>query len=154
MDCHWSQKVSQLIDEELSPEQAAETRIHLSECEDCHQAYDDFVQLQQELRGHDFQIDPFARERVLRKAFASHAPPFWRRKVALPVPVMALMLVAVVCLGLWLAFRRPQTPELPTVRTIPAAKTPQTFDLTRFDHGKRATIEKVKQTETLPGTMK
>jgi anti-sigma factor RsiW len=154
MECPWSQRVSQLIDEELSPNETAETRIHLSACEHCRQAYDDFVQLQRELRGHNFQMDPSARKRVLRKAFASSAPPFWKRSVMLPVPVMGLILLAVVALGLWLALRRPQTPGFPTVRMIPSQKEAETFDLTRFDHGKRATIEKVKQTETSQGTMK
>ena len=152
MDCPWSQKVSQLIDEELSPPEVAETTIHLSACEQCQQTHDDFLRLRNSLKAHDFQLAPFAKERAMSSVARSRSEPFWKRTIAVPVPVMVTMFIAIIALALWVSFRRPQTNGLYTVR-IPADKEigSRTFDLSRFDHGERATIAKVKQAENSQG---
>ena len=150
MECNFTQKVSQLIDRELSPEDEAATRMHLVACEHCQQAHDEFLRLQRELRAHEFQPDPFAKRRVLA---LSTSEPFWKRRIAVPIPLVATMLLVVFVLALWISFGRPQTSRLHTVRiaTDEEAGTRETFDLSKFDHGERATITKVRKSETSQG---
>lgn len=151
MDCNFTQKVSQLMDRELSPDEAAATRMHLAACEQCQQTHDDFLRLRNELKAHDFQLAPFAKEHAMTKVVPSRSEPLWKRRIAVPVPVMVTMLIAIIALALWLSFRRPQTNGLHTVRVPAKEPGNRTFDLSKFDHGERATIAKVKQAEISQG---
>ncbi len=152
MECSFTQEISQLIDRELSPEDAAATLIHLDTCERCQQAHDDFLRLQRGLRSHYSPYHPFAKQRLLTKA-VSPTQPFWKRRIAVPFPLVATTLVAIIVLALWIGFRGPQPTSLHPARIAAADKagTEDTFDLSRFDHGERATIAIVKKAEISQG---
>ncbi|HEX8635109.1 MAG TPA: zf-HC2 domain-containing protein [Pyrinomonadaceae bacterium] len=67
MKCDWTQKVSLLIDGELPPTEAHETASHLDLCRDCQSAREDFLLLRRELAAYPLALDPFARQRALKR---------------------------------------------------------------------------------------
>lgn len=151
MNCHLMEKVSQLIDGELSPAEAATTRAHIAVCEVCQRAQADFLRLQREIKTCDLQLEPFGTARAMRSVFGALEAPFWRKRIAIPIPVLAMLLISIVAMGLWGGLLRSQAPatQAAKVRPAPAEAKPQdTLDLSRFDHGERAAVIKVRQTET------
>lgn len=154
MNCDFTEKISQLVDNELSEGEAQSAREHLANCAACQRAHEDFLLLRSRVKAYAATPALIADRRALRQILASDSLPFWRRKVALPVPAFALLLMALVSLGLWTASWRPpastktqQTPE--RVLTAPAPPPPDSqgaFDLARFDRGGRASIYKTRRT--------
>ena len=155
MDCHLAEKISLLIDGELGEEEAKETAKHLSTCDACQRAYHDFLLLREELNSYAAAPDTLAQRRALQRILLSEKPPFWRRSVRLPVPALALLLVAVVALAALLAFVR-QAPTAPAkaetkpekvlTKPEPTPGEQDVLDLARFDRGERAAIYKVRRT--------
>ena len=154
MNCPWAEKIALLVDGELSPAEAASASAHLAGCSACRQAQEDFLLLRRELKSHELRPDAFAQQRALQKILAPTGVPVWQRRIAVPVPVMATLLVLLTALGLWLgSLRAARPPEsvsegrrltpLAAPPTAPAA--PGGFDLTRFDRGERATLYKVER---------
>jgi|SRR5947209_757748 len=154
MDCNWTEKVSQLLDEELSGDEALRVEEHLSACSVCSGAREDFLRVRREIKAYDFQLEPFANERALRDILASEKAPFWRRRIAVPVPAMATLLVLLLALGLWsasLRIRRPAAEGARVNQTTEANSQPEpggAFDLSRFDHGERAAVIKIKREQS------
>ncbi len=151
MSCPWAEKIALLVDDELTPAETASVGAHLAECSACRQAQTDFLQLRRELKDYELHPDAFAPQRALRKILATEDRPVWRRRVSVPVPVMAALLVLLTTLGLWLGSLRASRPpeatgggrRLPTLSEPPAGVAPGGFDLTRFDRGERAALYKV-----------
>ncbi|HKR58183.1 MAG TPA: zf-HC2 domain-containing protein [Pyrinomonadaceae bacterium] len=151
MDCPLMEKVSQLIDGELSSSEAATTRAHITVCEACQRAHSDFQRLQREIKASDVQLETFTTDRAMRKVLGALEVPFWRRRIAVPIPVLAMLSISIVAMGFWGGFLRSQTAGTQTAKVRPApaeAKPQDTLDLSHFDHGKRATVIKVSRTET------
>ena len=153
MNCDFTKKISQLIDNELSEEEAQLARAHLATCALCQRAHEDFLHLRGEIKAYVAAPDLIANGRVLGRILAFGKPTLWSRSVALPVPAFALLLIAFVSLGIWTAFLRqpgPTKTEKPEkVLTVPAPlpQEPQgALDLARFDKGERATLYKVRRT--------
>jgi len=148
MDCEQMERVSQLIDGELTDEEAATTSRHLAACQICSQAQADFLRLRHEIKVHDFKLEPFAKERVLRDVRASLNPPIWRRRISVPVPAIALLLIALVIIVLWSLMRFSRVPasqEVNVKRVSTDRHSQDVFDLSRFDHGDRVAIRKIKR---------
>jgi predicted anti-sigma-YlaC factor YlaD len=153
MNCDFTEKISQLIDDELSEAEAQGVRQHLASCESCQRAHEDFLSLGSAVKAYAAAPDLIAERRALRQIVASDHRPFWRRNVALPVPAFVLLLIAFVSLGLWTTFRRMPTstniqknPEKVLTAPAPLPQGSQgAFDLARFDHGERASIYKVRR---------
>ena len=151
MGCHLIEKVSQLIDGELGPAEAASTSAHINSCEACQRAQADFLRLQREIKACDVQLDTFTTTHAMRNVLNALDAPFWRKRITIPIPVMAMLLISIVAMGLWGGFLRSQTPATQTAKVRPApaeAKPQHTLDLSRFDHGERAVVIKVRQTAT------
>jgi anti-sigma factor RsiW len=154
MDCHFTEKISLLVDGELGEEDAKETAAHLSTCVACQRAHDDFLLLRREINSYASEPDTLAQRRALQWILVSEKPPFWRRSIRLPVPAFALLLAAVIALGAWLVFLRQTSHALAEAETQPRkvlwkpAPTPgkqDALDLARFDTGERAAIYKVRR---------
>ncbi|HEV7376665.1 MAG TPA: zf-HC2 domain-containing protein [Pyrinomonadaceae bacterium] len=152
MNCHFTEKISLLVDGELGEQEAKELGAHLSTCEACQRSQADFLQLRSELKAYSAAPDFVAQRRTLRRILVSENPPPWKRSVRLPVPTFALLLAAVVALGIWLVYARqsrqaPAKAETKPVKivTMPAASQ-DALDLARFDRGERAAIYKVRRT--------
>ena len=103
MNCHQLEQLSLWLDGELPPTDEASFAEHLAGCSVCSAAREEFLRLRGELRQDLPALNPFHQARVLSAIL--HAPDRspWRRRVAVPVPALAALVVAVVSFG-WLAF--------------------------------------------------
>jgi predicted anti-sigma-YlaC factor YlaD len=156
MSCDFTDKVSLLIDGELAPAEAERMRRHLTGCRVCRQVEQDFLRLRHQIGSYEFETDPIAQRQTLWKVLASQSVPLWRRKIALPAPVFALVVVAWMALGMWFVLAR-TTSSTPVgggrVGPVPASANndPGEMDLSRFDRGERAMIYKERRSETAVG---
>ncbi|MBD0372597.1 MAG: zf-HC2 domain-containing protein [Pyrinomonadaceae bacterium] len=157
MSCELTEKVSALVDEELDEREAVELRKHIFACEVCQQAEKEFLLLRREIKAYT-STEPaaYGRERLLKQILSSGRVPFWKRSVALPVPALALLLLALLSLGVWTAASRLSDKRVPAeaVReekrkvaptAAPESQAGDEIDLARFDHGGRAVIYKVRR---------
>jgi Putative zinc-finger len=154
MNCDFSEKVSLLIDRELSAPEVEQMRKHLTMCQVCQQVEQDFLGLRHQIKSYEVGADPIAQKRTLWKVLASQSVPLWRRKIPVPAPVFALVL-ALLAFGAWSIFVR-TIYQLPgqldrRISGVPADGTansePGTMDLSRFDRGERATLYKERRSE-------
>src|SRR5881396_3543664 len=104
MDCEWTEKVSALLDGELEEGEATGLREHLSACAICRQAEAEFLIMRREIKSYAIETLSATRQRTLHKILSSENVPLWRRRVALPVPALSLILLALVFLGVWTIF--------------------------------------------------
>lgn len=158
MSCELTGKVSALVDEELDEREAESLREHIGACEVCRQAQREFLLLRSAIKSYTSGEPSDARERLLKQILVSDYVPFWKRRVALPVPALALLLLAVLFTGGWWLtsrfFKRAAPPagivreEKKEAATPPAPQTGDEIDLARFDHGGRAVIYKVRREDS------
>lgn len=154
MDCKFTENISLLMDGELSSDQIPEVQAHLSSCTICQQAQADFLLLRQEIQDYQHEPDLNAQRQILRNIIGKQRVPFWRRKIALPIPALAFMVLLFVAVGLWAAYLRSSKQPQPTATIRPAetlknpAPQENTFDLSRFDKGERALIYTARRTAT------
>jgi anti-sigma factor RsiW len=154
MSCDFTERVSLLIDAELTPADTEQVRNHLSECPICQRAERDFTRLRHQIRSHEFESDPVAQRQTLWRILASQDIPLWHKKVALPAPVFAFVVVVLFALGAWLVYSRSGSTRPPTIERTgePGARGPIEggVDVSRFDQGQRAVIYKVRRAQS-PG---
>jgi hypothetical protein len=77
MNCSFTEKVSSLIDGELSATEAREVERHLSSCGDCQQLRADFLNLRSQITSFETSLQPEVQNRALKKILATterHAP--------------------------------------------------------------------------------
>ena len=156
MDCkEFRESLDFYADGELAPEAEAAARLHLNECAACRRAEAELLRLRRALKRTvaQHQPPPELVRRVEALTGARWQSRLWQMRVSLPAPVFALLLVAMLLVGLGSASLRRRTtqsasvpPELKPV--APANTTPHGLDLARFDHGERAAIYKVRRTPT------
>ena len=151
MDCNLTEKVSLLIDRALAAEEEERMRIHLAACAECQQVEQDFIRLRQQIKSYVPHTDPFAERQALWRILTSRKASLWRRKVALPAPVFAVMLVILLAFAAWSMFiRAPRnSPADQQARNDPSRSglgQPDSgkTDFSRFDHGGRTVIYKVR----------
>jgi anti-sigma factor RsiW len=153
MNCHFTEKISLLVDGELGEEEAKQLNAHLLTCKDCRLSHADFLRLRSHLRAYSSLLDSVAQRRALSRILGSENPPAWKRSIRLPVPAFALLLAAVIALSLWLmsvrqSVQAPAETKANKIVTMPAASrdSEDALDLARFDRGERAAIYKVRRT--------
>ena len=144
MTCPELFKVSMLMDGELSPTQEAQLRIHLADCRECSQAWQDFTALRRQMQSVTADAANDADDVLKRILFPSKSG-FWRRRIAVPAPLAAAAALLLAALTVWTATMRlgqaTQTP-LPSGIEAQFPSPPEGFDLARFDQGGRALIYK------------
>ncbi len=131
MDCNFAVKVSMLLDGELSPEESAGVRKHLAECPECREMESDFRFFRERIR------DALAADAAVSPAFpAPRRVPFWKRKIAVPVPLAALALLLAAVFGIYRLneINRNAVPA-PAENGGPTER--RADSLARFDHGGR-----------------
>jgi anti-sigma factor RsiW len=154
MDCKFTEKVSLLIDGELTDDESRQIQSHLSVCSRCQQTQEDFLLLRTEIRDYPRQPDISAQRQAMRNLLSAEPIPFWRRKIALPVPAFALIFLLFVALSVWAAYLRatksPQATEiiLHQSEDKPIKPAVNPFDVSRFDNGGRAMIYTERRTST------
>jgi hypothetical protein len=142
-----------LIDGELPEEESGPLAGHLNDCAVCRQARDDFLAVRQQIRSYEIKRDPAAEQKALRKILGAETDPFWRRRVAVPAPAFALLVLAVMALAAWsvvAGFRNARAPLGPpvSVRNGPAVTSkPGAINFSRYDHGERAVIYKTRRNQ-------
>ncbi len=152
MDCKFTEKISLLMDGELTDDESRQTQLHLSACSMCQQTQEDFLLLRQEIRDYPRHPDISAQRQAIRNLLNSETIPFWRRKIVLPVPAFALIFLLFVALSVWAAYLRATKSPQPTA-TIQLPKpleeppvSANALDLSRFDKGERAVIYTARRT--------
>jgi hypothetical protein len=154
MNCELTEKVSALVDEELDEREAESLRRHIAACETCRQAEKGFLLLKREIKSYPSgQWSGAQQHRTLRHILGSGNVPLWKKRIALPVPALALLLLAVVMLGIWVASSRWRKAPAPDATAggekrpvaSEAATSESEIDLARFDRGGRALIYKVRR---------
>jgi anti-sigma factor RsiW len=156
MSCEFTEKVSALVDEELEEREAENLRRHIAACETCGQAEKEFLLLKREIKSYPVTEWHGARgQRTLRHVLGSGNVPLWKKRIALPVPALAGLLLALMVPGIWMASSRWQKASMPveTAReekrpVPPPARSESEIDLARFDHGGRAIIYKVRRDDS------
>ncbi len=151
MDCQFTEQISLLMDDELGDAEARQVRLHLSTCAICQQAQADFLLLRQKLQAYQLEVNVKTERQAMENIFLGERTPFWQKKIALPAPAFALMMVALVVVSLWAIASRSNLPPQPSGITRPVVedqKQPPTngFDLSKFDQGERAVIYTVSRT--------
>ena len=74
MNCTFTEKISSLIDGELSATEAREVERHLLGCNDCQQVRADFLNLRSQIAGFETSLAPAVQNRALRKILTTRAP--------------------------------------------------------------------------------
>src|SRR6185436_5035067 len=71
MNCSFTEKISSLIDGELSTSEAREVERHLVGCTDCQQVRADFLNLRSQISGFETSLEPAVQNRALKKILAT-----------------------------------------------------------------------------------
>ena len=71
MNCNFTEKVSSLIDGELSPSDAREVERHLLNCGECQQMRADFLSLRTQIAGFETSLQPVVQNRALKKILST-----------------------------------------------------------------------------------
>src|SRR5436853_5982881 len=139
MDCNLTEKVSLLIDGELAQDEAEQIKKHIADCSICSRANEDFLSLRQQIKSYEFVPDREAQRQALARILASEPVSLWRKKLALPVPVFALVILMMMAVAGWAIFLRAAPPSPSGIRPVDKmndaiqAQPPQKrFDLSRF----------------------
>lgn len=175
MDCKEFRELLDLyVDGELSPEAVLAAQTHLEGCAGCRRVEQQLLLLRRAVRRVVKEPEPPAElvlkvSRIARPAWlrfitrllparqstlkgARAGVPLWRRKIALPAPAFALLLIVMLALGVMLITKRNAPPANKTgARTVePAPPRPTAsgeLNLAQFDRGGRATIYTVRLSE-------
>src|SRR6185312_1492417 len=70
MSCDFTEKISSLIDGELSPTEAREVERHLLTCSECEQLRADFLNLRSQITSFETSLQPEVQNRALKKILA------------------------------------------------------------------------------------
>ncbi|MEW6128181.1 MAG: zf-HC2 domain-containing protein [Acidobacteriota bacterium] len=146
MECQFIEQISLLIDGELNEADARQIRAHLATCAVCQQAQADFLSLRQAVQAAPHAPDAIAQQRTLTRILTNERTPLWRRKIAMPAPAFALLMLAFVALSFWMVASRINPAPQTGVQISPPSRREVTqnaasaFDLSKFDRGERAVI--------------
>ena len=147
MSCNFTEKLSLLIDGELEREEAEQVKLHLSSCLICQQAQTDFLSLREQIKSHPYEPDASAERQAIKRILNSERTPLWQRRIALPVPVFSLVMLALFALVAWSVYVRATRPARIERATAPVDNQASQagLDLSRFDKGERAVIYTIKR---------
>lgn len=71
MSCNFTEKISSLIDGELTQAEAREVERHLLSCGECEQLRADFLNLRSEIAGFETSLQPAVQNRALKKILSA-----------------------------------------------------------------------------------
>ena len=161
MDCEFSERVSLLIDGEMSDEESEQVREHVKGCAVCRQAEQEFLHVRQQIRSYRSKTDSYSAARALIEITGRKTTRWWEKKIALPAPAFALMVLVMLALLSWSLFVRPVATgpvatgpgttgpgALDRATRLPVGEQPAAGeqDFSRYDHGERAVIYKARRT--------
>ena len=103
MNCSFTEKISSLIDGELSTVEAREVERHLPGCNECQQVRADFLNLRTQIAGFETSVRPEAQNRALKKILGTeHRVPArgLRWSFGTPAVAFATLVIAAAIIGL------------------------------------------------------
>src|ERR1044072_1153784 len=102
MNCSFTEKVSSLIDGELSAVEAREVERHLPGCNECQQLRADFLNLRTHIAGFETSLTPDVQNRALKKILDRPAPATrgLRWSFGPPAIAFATLVIAAAIIGL------------------------------------------------------
>jgi Putative zinc-finger len=113
--CNFTEKISPLIDGELTPVEAREVERHLLNCGECEQLRADFLNLRSQIAGFESSLQPAVQNRALKKILSTkHRAPARRLQWGFGTQAVAFaaLLVVVGIIGLVL-YRSSNTQPAP-----------------------------------------
>lgn len=144
MNCNFAEKVSMLIDGELSETESEKIRTHVAGCPECQNLEKDFLFFREQIRASaaDFKMEQLEIPNFPTERNVS----FWKKGISLPAPVFAAFVLVLIGLCAWaITSRFGQTKEIVTEN--PAKNSPEKtknppsdISLARYDNGGRAEI--------------
>ena len=102
MNCNFTEKVSSLIDGELTQTEAREVERHLLNCGECEQLRADFLNLRSQISSFESSLRPEVHNRALKKILAPerHAPARgWQWSFGTPAVAFATLLIVGALIG-------------------------------------------------------
>lgn len=127
MSCNFTEKISSLIDGELTQAEAREVERHLLSCGECEQLRADFLNLRSEIAGFETSLQPAVQNRALKKILsaAERYVPVRRLQWSFATPAIAFvaLLIAGAVLSLSLFPSSDNSPKS-TIRAELHAPTP------------------------------
>jgi len=145
MSCDYTEKVSLLIDGDLSEEESDLVIAHIKTCHLCRKTEEELLSLRQMIRDYEGEPDPVVQKRALARIMASENTFFWKRSVAVPAPAFAFLIAVLVVLAGWSVVRLNGSPQVPAVKRVEIRSAQDSLDLSSFDSGERAVIYKVRR---------
>lgn len=172
MECQeFRERLDLYVDRELSGADADEARAHLKGCASCARSEAGLRHLRSSLKRvvnrhrppRELEAEVLRSLRSRQRVRAGRAfdesrrvgTSAWRARVGVPVPLFALLMVALVALAGFVIFARgPAREEVLTKRPVPSAspapgvEAPGGFDFSRYYRGERASIQVVRRART------
>lgn len=146
MNCEFTEKVSSLIDGELSAEESELFRTHIAGCASCEAAREDFLLLRREIKDSAFIYVPGKGARQAEKLRDGF---IFGRKITLPAPVFGALLLTLFVLSGWLiSSKLKRSEQIITANAIESSpsteydeqKSSNAESIAKFDGGGRAEI--------------
>ncbi|HYK22742.1 MAG TPA: zf-HC2 domain-containing protein [Pyrinomonadaceae bacterium] len=138
MSCSFTEKISSLIDGELSQAEVREVQRHVLSCSECEQVRADFLSLRSKIAGYESSLEPAVHNRALKKILAprGHTTAL-RWAFGTPALAFATLLIAAAIVGL-LFYNSKRAPQSQTTAMV---QTPAPAPATSVNKEKQATAE-------------
>jgi len=120
MNCSFIEKISSLIDGELSPTEAREVERHMLTCSECELMHADFLNLRSQLTSFETSLEPQVQNRALKKILAGprRAPARgWQWSFGTQAVAFATLLIVAAIIGL-LAYQNSRQREPKEVAVV------------------------------------
>lgn len=127
MNCSFTEKISSLIDGELSTTEAREVERHLVACSECRQLRADFLNLRSQITNFETSLEPQVNNRALKKILGTERrTPVrrWQWGFGTPAVAFATLLIAVAIVGFLLFQQSNQKDPQQTAAVQPPAPAP------------------------------
>ncbi|HJP90562.1 MAG TPA: zf-HC2 domain-containing protein [Pyrinomonadaceae bacterium] len=100
MSCSFTEKISSLIDGELSQTEAREVEQHVLNCSECEQVRADFLSLRSQIASYESSLELTVQNRALKKILAPRRSAGLRWAFATPAVAFATLLIIGAIVGL------------------------------------------------------
>lgn len=139
MNCSFTEKISSLIDGELSPVEAREVERHLLTCGECEQLRADFLNLRSQITSFETSLQPAFQNRALKQILdRPQRAPVWQWNFATSSLAFATLLIVASIIG-FVAYQKSHQREQKEVARVVQTPSPAPAPA--------ATVEPAKQPE-------
>src|SRR5215212_5003897 len=132
MSCNFTEKISSLIDGELTPSEVRQVERHVLSCSECEELRTDFLNLRSQITSFETSLQPAVQNRALKKILShERRVPRLQWSFGTPAIAFATLLIAGAIIGLivYQGKRDPQSQQTAVVQTpspVPSASVEKT----------------------------